>query len=73
MRKKNEEFGCGYIKFDKPILLPMVEWVAGCTRLEPGGEVCAGVLNLVLIRKQAVFEAMGIIVGECRGRLTLES
>lgn len=47
-----------YIKFDKPILLPVVGWVAGCTRLEPGGEVCAGVSTLVLIRKQVVFEAM---------------
>lgn len=58
-KEKTKVFGFGYVKFEMPIICPMVVYVVGYIRLE-FRQVCAGVLTLGLISKQMVFEAMGM-------------
>ena len=51
MKRKNKVLGLGHVKFEMPILLPMVVYVLGYIRLE-FRQVYAGVLTLGLISKQ---------------------
>lgn len=50
--EKNKEFGFGYVKFERLVILPMVEQAVGYIRLESKEEVYNGVLNWELISKQ---------------------
>lgn len=57
--EKNKVFGFVCVKFEMPVIHPMVVYVVGFIRLE-FRQVYAGVLTLGLIGKQMVFEAMGM-------------